>query len=131
MSSLPLFDVVRQPSSPGAAVREPMNNQSPALASSLVTDRAIEKVAKNANQEWMEAAYKAVQSVASLLAEFSADDVAMAMPKNVTTSDKRAMGAVLRQAAKDGLIRSTPRFTTCQRINQHRCPKRIWESRMA
>lgn len=44
------------------------------------------------------------------------------------TPDNRALGAVMRRAATDGLIAATNELRPSQRVSLHGSPRRIWRS---
>lgn len=93
--------------------------------------QVLARVELHANDEW-KACYKhALSVVCGTRQYFTADDVADVMKEmhpNVFTHEMRAAGAMLRNAAKDGLCRKTGQYKTCDRQNQHSCPKAEWES---
>lgn len=98
-------------------------------------DAAVERVEKNANQEWMIAAGSAVRAVAVSMTTFTTDDVwdmltffwTLNIPP-VTTHEPRAMGAVMRRAVKDGVCVATPAYERSSRVECHARPVRIWRS---
>lgn len=65
------------------------------------------------------------------LAEFTSDDVWARMVDAggvPPTHDNRALGAVMRWAASDGLIAATDRVRPSSRVRLHGSPRRIWRS---
>lgn len=68
-------------------------------------DEAIERVEKNADPEWMEAATRAVWERSRLGETFTTDEVMEDLESvNVSTHDARALGPVIRKAIKRGMI---------------------------
>jgi len=94
-------------------------------------DEAIDQVEIHADQEWSELAYRAVRWVASRMDYFTTDDVWEALVRyhsEAGTHERRAMGAIMVRAARDGLIMATEGFRPTSRAVAHRGPKRIWRS---
>jgi hypothetical protein len=76
----------------------------------------------------MEEAKAAVESLCARGMAFTTDDVWKKMTLvNIQTADNRAMGAVMRQAALDGLIRNTYRTKKSTRPVCNRRPITIWQ----
>jgi len=91
-------------------------------------DIGIDRVEQGANPEWAKEAYCAVEALASERHTFTTDDVWERV--TTTTPEHRAMGAVMRRAQRDNLIRPTDGFKLTQRASSHRRPLRVWESVM-
>lgn len=82
-----------------------------------------------ANSDWKAAATAIVQHLAETQAEFTADQVWAELDDlGFTTREHRAMGAVMRAAAVDGLIVKTDRVTPTSRPCANRRPVAIWQS---
>lgn len=87
---------------------------------------AIALVYEHAHQGWKEEAEQVVRQLAYTRQFFSADDVLEKM--TTTTKDNRALGQVMKDAAKNGLIRSTGRYEQSRLPQRHRRPVCLWES---
>lgn len=92
-----------------------------------VTQAAIDRVQEAAHDAWLDAARTEVETLARTGREFTTDDVWTALePLDVETHEPRAMGAVIRGAAHDGLIERTGAFIESERVEAHRNPKAVW-----
>lgn len=96
-------------------------------------DEGVARAEAHADAEWFELAKRVVyaMSVASTR-EFTADDVWEVMElryPDATTHEPRAMGAVMRHAARAGWVRSTGRYVPGRRKVGHGHPTRVWASR--
>jgi hypothetical protein len=91
-------------------------------------DSAIDQVEKNASARWKKAALDAVSWVAANNEEFIVDAVWQRLGTLPEPSEPRAMGAVMRRAVKQGLIKGTDRYLPSSRTTAHRNPRRIWRS---
>jgi len=56
------------------------------------------------------------------------DDVWAALPKNATTPEPRAMGGIMVECARAGVIKRTDRVVKSTREVCHRRPIAVWES---
>lgn len=95
---------------------------------------ALGRVEANAPMDWKTAARLAVIRVAQTRAEFIAADVADEIARchpTAKTHEPRALGAVMRWAARVGMIEATGRVRPCGRASQHNTPVAIWRSRIA
>lgn len=93
-----------------------------------LTTGAIEAAADNADADWMAAALRMVKLLCAIKTSFSTDEVWDAMEDSPErTHDPRAMGAVMRQAAKLGWVRSTGQYVKSNRPECHRRPVLIWQ----
>lgn len=89
-------------------------------------EEAIFVVHANAHQEWKVEAEQVVRHLCSTKQFFTADDVLERM--TTTTTDNRALGAVMQNAAKAGLCRATGRYEQSRIAKRHRRPCMVWES---
>jgi hypothetical protein len=100
--------------------------------SSKRRERGIEQAEKGANPDWMRAAAEAVASVAREHETFTTDHVwawLAAHAKDVSTPEKRAMGAVMRDAVQMNLcVRVEGRFVRSSRTACHRRPLQVYRS---
>ena len=93
----------------------------------ILRDDGIGRADEHADREWKDAAYEAVSDLALFCEHFTTDDVHERLG-DVHTHDKRAMGAIMLRAARDGLIVATDRYVASDRAVAHRNPKRVWRS---
>ena len=94
-------------------------------------DEAINRVEANANAEWRVAAYKACCLCAQQWIELSTDDVWELMDAlfpDCRTHEPRAMGAIMRQAARAGKIEASGEYFKSRRPQCHGRPVAIWDS---
>lgn len=101
-----------------------------AKASEAARDRSIQQVDEHAEPEWKALAYEAVRQTASDLPfGFTTDDVWLRIPEDAEPPhEPRAMGAIMRQAHRDGWIVPTRDHRPTARIVAHRNPKRVWRA---
>lgn len=101
-----------------------------AKASAEARDESIEKADRAARHDWAKAAEDAVRKLARRRAEFTTDDVWKLLEAYTgpTTHEPRALGAVMRRASGDGLIKATDRTALSTRVACHRRPVRVWRS---
>lgn len=93
------------------------------------TIEAVEKVNRNADVEWKDAAYDCVVEVAKSKAEFTADDVMERVELlPVKTHNLRAFGPVMVKAVKNHIAEQTPMAVPSRRKSRHNCPIRVWKS---
>lgn len=89
----------------------------------------ISRAGENADQDWMKSALEVVHRLCQNHEEFSTDDVHRELEGSGTsTQDGRALGAVLRQAAKKCWCRNTMRVQVSRRSECHRRPIAVWQS---
>lgn len=94
-----------------------------------VTNDAIQRVGEHAHPEWLAEARDAVYVVALRLPQFTTDDVWDAMQDvEVTTHEPRALGAVMRAAAKEGICAPSLGYVNSRRRACHLRPLRVWKS---
>ena len=95
-----------------------------------VTTQAINKVERNANEQWVSTAMFIILYLSKEHTQFTADMVWSEFKHypTIKTHEPRAMGAVMRKAQKIGLISRTSFFVNSNRTSCHNGPKRIWKS---
>jgi hypothetical protein len=93
-------------------------------------DRAIEQVEANAQPAWKLHCEAAIRWLAKTRPEFTTDDVWEMMHQrlNPMPREPRAIGAMMTNAAKAGVIAPTDRYTPSARPECHRRPVKIWKS---
>lgn len=92
-------------------------------------DEAIGQVDRAADERWKACMSQAVHHVASLQYTFSSEDVIEAYDElgfDASTRDLRALGAVMRRAAKDGICKKSGEYMPS--IRRHCTPIVVWES---
>lgn len=92
--------------------------------------QAAERAGRAADPDWMIAAINAVKTVASRQPTFTTDDVwALLANSGQETPEGRAMGAVMRRAAKEGIASTTepPEYRPSVRSECHGRPVRVWK----
>ncbi len=94
-----------------------------------ITTEAIDRVERNADEQWKDEAYKCVRLARVYYAEFTTDTI-WKMLENIghTTHEPRAMGAIMRRAAKEGLIEPTGKYLKSRRPECHKRPVMLWRS---
>jgi hypothetical protein len=91
-------------------------------------DEAVDRVGRNAGEEWLEAATRIVADVARRSGRFTTDDVWVALEAaDLRPREPRALGAVMRLAARRGLVTATTAYTPSSRVECHARPVRVWE----
>lgn len=89
-------------------------------------DQAIARAAANTDDGWNDLAYNAILSVARTTETFISDACwATGLPE---PHEPRALGGVMRRAARDGLIVGTDEFRPSRRVGCHAMPRRVWKS---
>lgn len=96
------------------------------LVTNSVTDEAVERAYVNAPEDWKANAAVAVENCAKRFNEFTTDEVWDALDEQ--PREPRALGGVMRRAARDGLIRKTNRVRNSTATKRHSRPMTIWES---
>jgi hypothetical protein len=92
-------------------------------------DEALASVERNASEQWNEHALDAVRRAAEIHEYLTADEVVPLITEPV--HDKRALGAVLLRAAREGIIERVPdAFRTSSRPETHARPLALWRSRV-
>jgi len=94
-------------------------------------DQAIDQVEAGASEEWKRAATEAVIFVCQMRLEFTTDAIWALLDKRRITPPRepRAMGAIMRQAVRDGVCMTTDRTSKSVRVDCHRRPLQVWRSR--
>ena len=92
-------------------------------------DDAEDRVERHADDEWKEAAFESVKTVARKKEFFTADDVQADLEhKPVETHELRALGPVMMRALKEKIAVQSGDFTRTTQVKCHRMPRRIWRS---
>lgn len=97
----------------------------------MALDDALERVEKGADEKWVKAADYAVAHLALRKPEVTADDVWDVLDgMDVDTPEHKAMGPVMRRAAKEGIIERTDRTVKTRRPSRNKGDVRVWRSRI-
>lgn len=93
-------------------------------------DEAIERVDEHADQDWKVEARQAVLHAAAHRAEFTTDYVWWLLDQRevLPPHEPRALGAIMRKAAREGLIQRSDRVVESVRPANHRRPIAVWRS---
>jgi hypothetical protein len=90
-------------------------------------DRAIYVVGAFADQDWKKEARAAVRILCRTGDDFTGDDVwRLLAGVSASTPEPRALGAIIKEAAKDGLIHATGEYRKSIRKESHRRPLQVW-----
>ena len=90
----------------------------------LETRAAIDRAQANASDLWFRGAMNAVRYLVAQRRPFTTDDVWSHVEGQ--THEPRAMGAVMRQAQRDGLIKPSGEYRKSLRPECHRRPIQVW-----
>ncbi len=98
------------------------------IAATEAKNQAIATVTNNADQTWLTSCYSVIVQIATTTDTFTTDDIWQALENAAlpTPHEPRAIGAVLRQAAADGLICPTDTYQPSARVACHARPIRVW-----
>jgi len=93
-------------------------------------EEALGRVERGAHPLWLEQAKCAVVQVAKVNQEFTTDDVweTLGHWSIELRNDGRALGAVMRWAAKSGICTSTDNYKRSRRPECHLRPVMVWRS---
>lgn len=102
--------------------REPVH-----IDGQMALDDALERVDEHADDNWKWFAELVVRRLASAQPTFTTDDVWMELESfDVSTHEPRALGAIMRNLAREGLIRTTDRYVKSDRPECHQRPIPVW-----
>lgn len=97
------------------------------IESQMTIDEALIAVEIAADPEWFATCEEAVRTLAKRNDRFTTDDVWDLLDgSGVSTKEPRAMGAVVRKIAAEGVIASTGEYWLSRRPESHRRPMRVW-----
>lgn len=96
-----------------------------------ITNEAINRVGDNAEGAWKHAALETGRLLAYGMRELTAEDVFEHIPPGYATHEKRAMGWVMRQLARENLIEATDRYVKARNPAGHMHPVLVWASKVA
>lgn len=100
----------------------------PTMAGAIAArDTALRNVEENADEQWKEQALAAVRRTCEALPEWISDDV-WAIGGLESTREDRALGAVIRKAARLGWCVKTDRVRPS--VRSHGSGKSVWRSRL-
>ena len=94
-----------------------------------LTIPGVEQARRNADQVWRRTATEVLEQVAASRDHFTADDLwDLLEPLGLDTHDHRAMGSVLRDAARRGVITKTNTTRPSARSTRNGGDVRVWSS---
>ena len=98
------------------------------IAATEAKEQAIAQVATSTDPKWFAECYRIVVATATNTNDFTTDDIwqALADAQLPTPHEPRAIGAVLRHAAANNVIRPTNQYRPSQRVACHARPIRVW-----
>ena len=98
------------------------------FAAFAARDEAIERVDRNADDAWKQAAEATVIHIARMRPEFTADDVWKHLTSHTSceTHEPSALGAIFNKLRRQGIIRHTGEFRISSRPERHAAPIRVW-----
>lgn len=91
------------------------------------TDRAINTAGAHADKDWKHEAHEAIKVLIKSRHTFTGDDVWRLLEHTgLKTHEPRALGAVIKGFAKEGLIVPTGNYVKSMRKESHRRPLQEW-----
>ena len=88
---------------------------------------SIDQVEQHADTEWLRIATGIVKALAAGGHPFTTDRIWLMLEQvPVATHEPRALGAVMRRLARDGIIRTTGEYVKTQRREAHSRPIPVW-----
>jgi hypothetical protein len=91
-------------------------------------DNAVTRVGAHADPDWVEQTLDVIYCLAVSHDEITTDDIWQTVGEVAATHEPRALGSVMRQAARLGYVRATDRYTPSARPACHARPVRVWAS---
>ena len=103
-----------------------------AIASVAAKNEGMNRVEANADPQWKIDMINAVRKVASRQQFLTSDDIwkELSVSSIASTHDPKVMGAMVKKAAKLGLITPTDKYVPSTRVVAHARPIRIWLSNL-
>lgn len=99
------------------------------LAAQQARDEAIARVDAHADSAWRQRALQVVEYLAATRGTFTTDDVWEQLAVHgEATHEPRALGAIMRTAARQGICAPTPTYRTSSRAACHARPVRVWRA---
>lgn len=91
-------------------------------------DDAIDRVGEHADTEWKAAVALAIRFCAKTRDAFTTDEVWSLLTGRDATHEPRAMGAMMQEAKRAGVIAPTKEWRESARPECHARPCRVWRS---
>ena len=109
---------------------EPIDDRAPTIAAGPeLRDEAIDQVEENADPSWVEAATRIAEDLAVECREFTTDAVWERLDQlGVETHEPRAMGSIMRDLARRGIVTNSGRVEKSTRPECHARPCAVWVS---
>lgn len=106
-----------------------MTGQGDLLDALAAQAEAIERVERNAAQDWKDHVLDVIWGLAAYRQEMTSDDVWRLLGQDdPTTHEPRALGAMLKKAAAEGWLEPTEVYRPSARATCHARPVRVWRS---
>lgn len=94
-----------------------------------MTQLSIEQAEAHADIKWKRAAYQAVINLANVRTFFTTDQVWEVLEKKgLSTHEPRALGAIMQQAKRNGVIESTGQYVQSHRRECHSRPIPVYRA---
>jgi hypothetical protein len=97
-------------------------------AAMAARDEAVTRVGQHADPDWVEQTLDVIYCLAVSRSQITTDDIWQTVGEVAATHEPRALGAVMRQAARLGYVKATDRYVPSARAACHARPVRVWES---
>jgi len=111
----------------GDSTGETEDEMNSVRAAQAAKEEAMERVELHADEDWKMAAEVAVRLVARRGRPFTTDEVVELLTQsNVTTHDLRALGPIMRNALREGLVEESGLWRKSSLVSCHRRPKAVW-----
>lgn len=98
------------------------------VAAMQARDEAIQRADDHADPEWRGETLHLIRCLAVTQDYMTTDDVWETLGDAQSTHERRALGAVMQQAARNGWIKPTDRTRPSARPACHARPVRVWQS---
>lgn len=90
---------------------------------------AMERARLAASENWVEHAREAIVHLCQTRPAFTTDDVWDALDDVAVTSERRALGSLMRSVSREGWCVASDMYQASRRPERHRGPVRVWRSR--
>lgn len=96
-------------------------------------EEGMARAIRGANPEWAAEMDRFARTIAKRQAELTTEDVWLMHHKfgKYATPEPRALGPIMRELARDGIIRLTNKTIRSTLASQHRRPLQVWKSLIA
>ena len=95
----------------------------------LLAQFAMDQATNAADLDWLGAAGRALDVLVVQRRPFVSEDILLYCESfGYSTGDNRALGGLIRSAAREGRIRATGEWRTSSRPQSHSRPMRVWKA---